>query len=66
MRLRDASLEQPDVILKVNLEVIATEPADAADTPFRARSMPNEVTLFVCHLTPLCYLRCEGLCERPL
>jgi hypothetical protein len=66
MRLRDACLEEPDVILKVNLEIIAAEPADAADAPFRARSMSNEVALFVCHLTPVCCQRSEGPFERPL
>jgi hypothetical protein len=49
MGLCDARLQQPDVILKLNLEVIAAEPADAANTPFGARSMSNEVALFMCH-----------------
>ena len=53
------------MILKVNLEVIAAEPADAADAPFRARSMSNEVALFVCHLTPVCCQRSEGLMRTP-
>jgi hypothetical protein len=61
MGVRDDRLEQPDVILKVNLEVIAADPADAANAPFRARSMSNEVALFMCHFTPVCCLRCEGL-----
>jgi hypothetical protein len=58
MGLCDQRLEQPDVILKVNLEVIAAEAADAANAPFRARSMSNEVALFMCHLTPVYCLRC--------
>jgi len=49
MRLCDGRFQQPDVILKLNLEVVAVEPADAANTPFRSRSMPNEVALFMCH-----------------
>lgn len=48
MGLCDARFQQPDVILKLNLEVIAAEPADAANTPFRSRSMSNEVALFMC------------------
>ena len=58
MGLRDERLEQPHVILKLNLEVIAAEPADAANAPFRARSMANEVALLMCHFAPVCYLRC--------
>ena len=65
MGLCDASFQQPDVILKLNLEVIAAEPADAANTPFRARSMSNEVALFMCHFTPVCSLGCERLCGAP-
>ena len=58
MGLCDERLEQPDVILKVDFEVIAAEAADAADALFRARSMSNEVALFMCHFTPACCLRC--------
>jgi hypothetical protein len=65
MWLCDARFQQPDVILKLNLEVIAAEPADAANTPFRARSMSNEVALFMCHFTPVCSLGCERLCGAP-
>ena len=65
MGVRDDRLEQPDVILKVNLEVIAADPADAANAPFRASSMSNEVALLMCHLTPACCLRCEGLLGAP-
>jgi hypothetical protein len=65
MRLCDARFQQPDVILKLNLEVIAAESSDAAYTPFRARSMSNEVTLFMCHFTPVCSLGCERLCRAP-
>ena len=49
MGLCDDRFQQPDVILKLNLEVVAAEPADAADTPFGPRSMSNEVALFMCH-----------------
>jgi hypothetical protein len=65
MGLCNARLEQPDVILKLDLEVIAAEPADAANTPFRARSMSNEVALFMCHFTPVCSLACARLCGAP-
>jgi hypothetical protein len=50
------SLEQPDVILKVNLQVIATYATDAANAPFRALSMSNEVAFFMCHFTPMSVL----------
>ena len=62
MGVRDRRLEHPNVILKVNLDVIAADATDAANAPFRALPMSKEVPFFVCHFAPV---NCV-LSERPV
>jgi hypothetical protein len=50
MRLGDGCLEHPDVILKVDLHVVAADAADAAHAPFRTLTMSDEIAFFEWHV----------------